>query len=308
MLRNVAIKVKLWILDLIWGIMLEAGRPNVVDFFPIFRKLDPQGARSRMNSYFIKLISFFDGLIEERLRLRSLEKESKECNDVLDSVLELMLEENSQISRLHISHLFLDLFVAGIDTTASTIEWAMTELLRNPKVQEKVREELQLVFAKGEQLEESNISKLPFLRAVVKETLRLHPPAPFLVPHNSSIEAELGGFMVPKSAQILVNVWAMGRDSSIWTNPNEFMPERFLESGIDFKGQDFELIPFGAGRRICPGLSLAFRTVHIVLASLLFDYDWKLMNGQKSEDVDVSEKFGITLNKAQPLQIIPIKV
>ena len=198
--------------------------------------------------------------------------------------------------------------MAGIDTTSSTIEWAMAELLHNPKKLEKVRKKLQQVLGKGEQqLEEARVLELPFLRAVVKETLRLHPPAPFLVPHKSENDVELCGYMVPKNAQILVNEWAMGRDSSIWTNPNEFMPERFLESEIDFKGHDFELIPFGAGRRICPGLPLAYRTVHIVLASLLHGYDWKLANGVKAENLDMSAKFGLTLHKAQSLQAIPIQ-
>ncbi|RDX66174.1 Geraniol 8-hydroxylase, partial [Mucuna pruriens] len=294
--------------DIIWGIMEEAGRSNVVDIFPILHLLDPQGVRSRMKGYFKRLIAIFDGLIEERLRLRALENESKACNiDVLDSVLEFMLEDNSQVTRAHVSHLFLDLFVAGIDTTSSSIEWAMAELLRNPEKLEKVRKELQQVLAKGEELEESHISKLSYLQAVVKETLRLHPPVPMLVPHKSKDDVELRGFMVPKSAQILVNVWAMGRDSSIWTNPNQFMPERFLESCIDFKGQDFGLIPFGSGRRICPGLPLASRTVHMVLASLLYNYDWKLIGGQKPQDMDISEKYGITLHKAQPLLVIPIQ-
>ncbi|BAT97806.1 hypothetical protein LR48_Vigan07g158600 [Vigna angularis] len=293
--------------DIIWGIMEEAGRPNVVDFFPIFRMLDPQGARRRMNGYFGKLIAFFDGLIEERLRLTALENEAKAFKDVLDSVLELMLEDNSQVTRPHVLHLFLDLFVAGVDTTSSSIEWAMAELLRNPEKLEKVREELHQVLVKGEQLEESHISKLPYLQAVVKETFRLHPPIPMLVPHKPEVDVELCDFMVPKSSQILVNVWAMGRDSSIWTNPDEFRPERFLESDLDFKGQDFELIPFGAGRRICPGLPLASRTVHIVLASLLCNYNWKLKDGQKPQDMDISEKYGITLHKAQPLVVIPIQ-
>lgn len=293
--------------DIIWGIMEEAGRPNVVDFFPIFCRLDPQGLRSRMNGYFGKLIAFFDSLIEERLRLRTSENESKAYNDVLDSVLELMLEENSQVTRPHVLHLFIDLFVAGIDTTSSSIEWAMAELLRNPEKLEKVRKELHQVLAKDEQLEESHISKLLYLQAVVKETFRLHPPIPMLLPHKSEVDVELCDYIVPKSAQILVNVWAMGRDSSIWTNPNEFTPERFLESDVEFKGQDFELIPFGAGRRICPGLPLASRTIHIVLASLLYNYDWKLKHGQKPEEIDISEKYGITLNKAEPLLVIPIQ-
>ncbi|KAF7844724.1 geraniol 8-hydroxylase-like [Senna tora] len=292
---------------IILGIMEEAGRPNVVDFFPILGLLDPQCVRARLNTYFEKLISFFDGLIDERLRLRASEMESKGCNDVLDSLIQVMMEENSQVSRSHLLHLFLDLFVAGIDTTSSTVEWAMAELLCNPEKLDKVRQELQLALNKGEEFDESHILKLPFLKAVVKETLRLHPPAPFLIPRKSEEDVELCGFVVPKNAQILINVWAMGRDSSVWENPNQFMPERFLESEIDFKGHDFELIPFGAGRRICPGLPLANRTVHLTLASILHCYDWKLPNGLEPEDMDMSERFGITLQKALPLQAIPIK-
>ncbi|KAL4338558.1 hypothetical protein AHAS_Ahas12G0222200 [Arachis hypogaea] len=199
------------------------------------------------------------------------------------------------------------LLVAGVETTSITIEWVMAELLRNPEKLEKVRNELQHVIGKNEQLEEKHISKLPFLKAVVKETFRLHPPAPLLVPHKSQENVELCGFIVPKNAQVWVNVWAMGRDSSIWTNPNEFMPERFLESEIDFQGHDFELIPFGAGKRMCPGLPLAYRAVHILLASLLHCYDWKLPNEDKEEELDMSENFGLTLRKAQSLKAIPIQ-
>ncbi|KAL1331349.1 hypothetical protein AAHE18_12G178300 [Arachis hypogaea] len=299
--------------DIIWGIGEESGRPNVVDFFPFLRFLDPQGARARMTKYTEKLIAFVDGLIEERLNLKALEMETtnKRGKDVLDSVLEVMLEDNSQVTRLHVVHLFLILFMAGVDSTSMTIEWAMTELLRNPEKLEKLRKELHCVLGKDEQnleqIEESHISKLPFLRAVVKETLRLHPPAPLLAPHKALEDVEIAGFMIPKNAQILVNVWAMGKDSSIWEHQNEFMPERFLDSKIDIHGHDFELIPFGAGRRICPGLPLGYRSVHIALATLLNGYDWKLANGQKSKDLDMSEKFGLTLHKAQPLQAIPIK-
>ena len=142
-------------------------------------------------------------------------------------------------------------------------------------------------------LEESHISKLPYLQATGKETFRLHPPTP-LLPRKSDVDVEISGFMEPKSAQIMVNVWAMGRDSSIWKNPNQFIPERFLDSEINFKGQHLELIPFGAGRRICTGLPFAYRTVHIVLASLLYNYNWKLADEKKPQDIDIFEAFGIT--------------
>lgn len=204
--------------------------------------------------------------------------------------------------------LYQDLFVAGIDTTSGTLIWAMAELLHNPIKLARVREELQHTLDKFGQVEESHISKLPYLRAAVKETLRLHPPAPFLVPHKSNDDVELAGFTVPKNAQILVNVWSIGRDSSIWANPNLFEPERFLESDLDYKGKYFEFIPFGAGRRICPGLPLASRTMPFILASLLYHFNWKLADEQKPDEMDMNEKYGITLHKAQPLLVVPIKV
>lgn len=199
------------------------------------------------------------------------------------------------------------MFDAGVDTTSSTVEWAMTELLKNTENLKKLREELHEVIGKNTKLEESHISKLPFLRAVVKETLRLHPPAPFLVPRQTLDNAQICGFTVPKNTQVLVNTWAIGRDSSVWPDPNLFMPERFLEGEIDFKGRHFELIPFGAGRRMCPGLPLASRAVHLMLAMLLQHHDWKLPDGLQPNDLDMDEKFGLTLRKFQPLRAIPIK-
>lgn len=204
--------------------------------------------------------------------------------------------------------LYQDLFVAGVDTTSSTIEWAMAELLHNPEKIAKARDELEKVLGKDGFVQELDISKFPFLQAIVKETFRLHPPGPFLVPHKAETVVEMCGFTVPKNAQILVNVWAMGRDPSIWTDPNIFLPERFLEHTTDFKGQDFELIPFGAGRRICPGLPLANKMVHLMLASLVHCFHWRLADEMKPEDINMSETFGITLHRSEPLRAIPIRL
>ena len=205
--------------------------------------------------------------------------------------------------------LYQDLFVAGVDTTtSSTIEWAMAELLHNPEKIAKAGDELEKVLGKDGFVQELDISKFPFLQAIVKETFRLHPPGPFLVPHKAETVVEMCGFTVPKNAQILVNVWAMGRDPSIWTDPNIFLPERFLEHTTDFKGQDFELIPFGAGRRICPGLPLANKMVHLMLASLVHCFHWRLADEMKPEDINMSETFGITLHRSEPLRAIPIRL
>nr|KYP37798.1 Cytochrome P450 76C4 [Cajanus cajan] len=202
--------------------------------------------------------------------------------------------------------LVMDLFVAGLDTTTATIEWVMAELLCNPEKLTKIKRELQQVLSKERELKDSDISKLNYLHAVVKETLRLHPTAPILI-HKSVAEVDIGGFRVPKDAQVLVNVWSMGRDSTIWTEPNLFLPERFLENERDFRGDDLGFIPFGSGRRMCPGIPLANRVVHTILASLLFHFDWKLADGCKAKDMDMTENFGITLHKVKPLMAIPIK-
>jgi len=269
--------------------------------------IDPQGVRQRTRIYFSKVFEIFDGIINQRLQLRASSKGFKESNDVLDSLLSLTEEDNSEISLLDIKHLLLDLFLAGIDTTSSTAEWAMAELLHNPEKMTKARDELEEVLGKGGHVQESDISKFNYLRAIVKETLRLHPSVPFLVPRKAKTNIEICGYIVPKNAQILINVWAMGQDSSIWQSPNLFMPERFLEQDIDYKGQDFELIPFGAGRRICPGLPLANRMVHLMLASLVHYFAWKLPNEMRPEDMNMAEMFGLTLHRAMPLLAIPIK-
>ncbi|KAK7273725.1 hypothetical protein RIF29_14785 [Crotalaria pallida] len=200
-----------------------------------------------------------------------------------------------------------DLFVAGTDTITSTMEWAMAELLRNPNLMSKAKAELEQTIGKGNLVEESDIAKLPYLHAIIKETFRLHPAVPLLLPRRAEVDVEIKGYIVPKGAQVFVNVWAIGRDPSLWENPNLFSPERFLELEIDFKGQSFELTPFGAGRRVCPGLPLAIRMLFLMLGLLINSFDWKLEDGIKSEDMDMDEKFGITLEKTQPVRVVPIK-
>lgn len=184
----------------------------------------------------------------------------------------------------------------------------MAELIRNPKKMAKARNELQTVIGEKGEVEESDISRLPYLQAVFKETLRLHPAGPLLVPHKAEADTEINGYIVPRNSQILVNIWAIGRDSSIWSNPESFEPERFLDSKMDIRGQDFELIPFGSGRRICPGMPLAYRMVHLVVASLIHNFDWKLEQGIKPQELDMKEKFAFSLKKAVPLKAVPVKL
>ncbi|XP_010544668.1 PREDICTED: cytochrome P450 76C1-like [Tarenaya hassleriana] len=295
--------------DLVIGIMTAAGKPNVADYFPILRFLDLQGIRKEMKSCSDRLFEVFQGFIDARIAKRSSRNDPKDASntDVLDSLLDIALENGWELSVKDIRHLLLDLFLAGTDTNSSTVEWAMAELLHRPDTMAKAQAEITRVIGKNGVIQESDIPKLPYIQAVMKETLRLHPPAPFLLPRKAESDTEIFDFLVPKNAQVLVNVWAIGRDLNVWDNPSEFEPERFLGREIDMKGKDFELTPFGAGRRICPGMQLAFRTVPMMLVSLLHSFDWELQNGVVPEDLDMEEAFGVTLHKAKPLFAVPIK-
>ncbi|XP_022963788.1 geraniol 8-hydroxylase-like [Cucurbita moschata] len=178
----------------------------------------------------------------------------------------------------------------------------MVELLRNPEKLAKAQVEIRQVLGKNEPVEEADISRLPYLQAVVKEALRLHPAAPLLLPCKVKQEVEIAGFTIPRDAQVLINAWAIGRDPMIWMNPESFEPERFMGSEIDVRGWSFEMIPFGGGRRICPGLPLAMRMMHLMLGSLISFFDWKVEDGF---EMNMNDKFGIVIEIAHPLGAIP---
>ncbi|KAK6144455.1 hypothetical protein DH2020_021275 [Rehmannia glutinosa] len=288
-------------------LMKILGTPNLADYFPVLKLIDPQGLKRGTKVYFGKLFAMFDEIISERLQSRSISSDSTRKNDLLEVLLDINQQSDSDLSLNDIKHLILDLIVAGADTTTDSVQWAMTELLRNPNKMLKAKHELRTIIGENKQVEESDISRLPYLHAVIKETFRYHPAGPFLIPHKAEDNVEINGYMVPKNAQIFVNVWAIGRDSNIWSNPDSFEPERFLDSKIDYTGKDFELINFGSGRRICPGLPLAHVMVHLMVATLIHNFEWKLEPGMKPEEIDVNEMFGLSLHKAVPLRAFPTK-
>ncbi|KAK1358824.1 Geraniol 8-hydroxylase [Heracleum sosnowskyi] len=266
--------------DFVWNILFEAGKPNLVDYFLILRWTDPQGIRRRMTGYFEKLTKSFDGLIQEHLELRRVgNAESTSTIDVLEELLKML--QTDEIEETHIHNLFIDLFVAGTDTTSNTVEWAMSEILQNSEILVKVKAELNQVIGKGKIIQETDISKLVYLQCIVKETMRLHPPVPFLIPRQVEKEVQLCGYTVPKNSQVLVNAWAIGRDPELWINPLSFRPER-----------------------ICPGMPLAMRMVPVMVGSLINCFDWKLEGGILPEKLDMEEKFGITLAKLHPLRAV----
>ncbi|KAK6162411.1 hypothetical protein DH2020_002252 [Rehmannia glutinosa] len=301
--------------EIVWGVMESVGKTDVGDYFPLLGRLDIQGSRREVEFHFKKFLEIFDGIIRERLKSRGVSLSSSSTlvkKDLLEVLMDLNQSNESDFSWDDIKHLFLDIFVGGTDTTSSTVEWAMALLLQNPEKMSKAKTEMKnIIGSKTEHIiQESDIPKLPYLQAIVKETLRLHPPLPFILrqaPENNDTEI-IGNFSVPKNAQLLVNLWAIGHDSSVWARPDSFEPERFLEDNPkDFKGRDFELLTFGTGRRICPGLPLAYRTVHMMLALLVHNFDWGLEKGMKPGEMDMTEKFGLSVQKAVHLMAVPIK-
>ncbi|XP_030945783.1 7-ethoxycoumarin O-deethylase-like, partial [Quercus lobata] len=280
-------------------------KPNISDFYPGLARFDLQGIKRQMDGLARRFDRIFDAIIDQRLKIDdeggSKDKVSK---DFLEFLLKLKDEGDSKtpLNMTNVKALLMDMVVGGTDTSTNTIEFAMAEIMNNPEVMRKTQQELEAVVGKDNIVEEFHIHNLPYLHAVMKETLRLHPALPFLVPHCPSKTCIVGGYTIPKGSQVFVKVWAIQRDPSIWENPLNFDPERFLNSEWDYSGSDFNYFPFGSGRQICVGVAMAERMVMYSLATLLHSFDWKLPQG---EELDFTEKFGIGLKKKIPLVGIP---
>jgi cytochrome P450 len=194
-------------------------------------------------------------------------------------------------------------YAGGVETTSATLVWAISLLLNNPHVLEKLKEELDIQVGKERCVEVSDIDKLVYLQAVIKETLRLYPADPLSVPREFSEDCNLAGYEVKKGTRLILNLWKMHMDPNVWVNPLEFKPERFLTThkDIDVKGRHFELLPFGCGRRICPGISFGLQVLHLNLASFLHSFE---ISKPSAEPIDMTEASGITYTKATPLEIL----
>ncbi|ESW15604.1 hypothetical protein PHAVU_007G086200 [Phaseolus vulgaris] len=294
--------------EVVWRIMEDAGRVNFSDYFPLLKPFDLQGVKRHVAVSYVRLHNIFDGLIRKRVAEREGPRVVK--GDFLDVLLDQCEQgEASDFTVESIKPLILDLFIAGSDTSGSTTEWAMAELLRNPEVMQKAREEvIQVIGSSSVEITETDIPRLPYIQAIVKETLRLHPPVPLLLPYVAGHDVEVSGYTIHKGNQVLINAWSIGRNPQFWDEPLLFQPQRFLRSNIDFKGRDFEYLPFGGGRRICPGLPLAIRMITLMLAALLHSFQWELPQGVTPHTLDMTEQYGITLKKLSPLSAIPISL
>ncbi|XP_051198015.1 premnaspirodiene oxygenase [Lolium perenne] len=246
-------------------------------------------------------------VIDGRKAARAPNQGAAGDEDLLDVLLRLQ-EEDSLAFPLTpeiIGVVIFDIFAAATDATASVLDWTMSELSRNPKVMAKAQSEVREVLGQDRGvITTTDLTELYYMRMVIKEVLRLHPPGPLLVPRETREDCEIMGYHIPKGTNVHVNVFAISRDPKYWDNPEEFKPERFEEKKVDYYGTHFEFTPFGAGRRQCPGMSFGALTVEIVLANLLYHFNWMLPNGIVPESLDMSEKFGITASRMCELQLI----
>ncbi|GJN10748.1 hypothetical protein PR202_ga28867 [Eleusine coracana subsp. coracana] len=231
--------------------------------------------------------------------------------DLLDVLLRVQREDalDPPLTTDNIKEVILDIFGGGTETAATTLVWIMAELMRNPRVMRKAQDEVRGVLRAQENkytlITEDKLTDLHYLRLIIKETFRLHPPAPLLIPRQCGSPCQVLGFDVPVGATVLVNAWAIGRDPAYWNQPEEFLPERFENSTVDFKGTNFEFIPFGAGRRVCPGIAFGLVNVELPLASLLYHFDWELPDGMAPAELDMTEAMGITTRRRSDLLLVP---
>ncbi|GMN62290.1 hypothetical protein TIFTF001_031380 [Ficus carica] len=289
----------------------ESGGFDLVNSFPSFSFLAAiTRARTKLESIKRRAERIMEKIIKEHENKKSAAKntESQTDEDLVDVLLKFHNngEHGFSLTTDNIKAVIWDIFSAGSETSATAVDWAMTEMIKNPRVMKKVQNEIREVFRRKGSVDETSISEMKYLKLVVKETLRLHPSAPLLLPRECREKCEINGYEIPKKTRVVVNAWAIGRDPRFWTEPESFIPERFLNSPKDYKGTNFEYIPFGAGRRICPGMSFGLVNVELPLAMLLYHFDWKLPDGVKQEDLNMTESFSVTVRRKDDLHLIPI--
>ncbi|EYU18918.1 hypothetical protein ABFS82_04G186900 [Erythranthe guttata] len=282
------------------------GEFNVSDIVWFCRRFDLQGIKKRALDIHRRYDAFLEKIISDREELRrSRGGGVEEANDFLDLFLDIMESGKPEVefTRKHLKALILDFFTAGTDTTSIATEWAIAELINNPRILKKAQQEIDEVVGSDRLVEESDAPNLPYLMAIIKETFRLHPPIP-MITRISSSDCTINGYKVSAKTLLFVNNWSMGRNPEYWKTPLEFLPERFLEeenASVDVKGQHFELLPFGSGRRGCPGMMLALQELVLVIGTMIQCFDWKLPDGVGCRRVDMTERPGLAAPRANEL-------
>ncbi|XP_028769833.1 cytochrome P450 81E8-like [Neltuma alba] len=274
--------------EIIKQLVSLGGVNNIADFLPILRWFDFGHLEKRLKSFAKRADGFLQGLIDEHRNAK------QRANTMIDHLLSLQESQPEYYTDQIIKGLILVLVFAATDTSAVTLEWAMSSLLNNPHVLEKAKKEIDTHIGQERLIDERDISKLPYLQSIVSETLRLHTAAPLLNSHEASNDCSIAGYNVPRGTIVLINAWAIHRDPQVWSDPTGFKPERFEK-----EGEANKLITFGLGRRACPGESLAQRTVGLTLGLLIQCFECKRVS---EEEIDMTEGAGATMPKVIPLE------
>ncbi|XP_075497077.1 cytochrome P450 84A1-like [Primulina tabacum] len=292
------------------------GAFNLADFIPYLGWIDPQGLNGRLTKARDSLDGFIDSIIDDHLNKKNCSGDDEK--DMVDELLVFYSDEDVKLvaesedlqggiklSRNNIKAIIMDVMFGGTETVASAIEWAMAELMRSPDDLKKVQQELTNVVGVARKVEEPDFEKLTHLRCCLKEVLRLHPPIPLLL-HETAEDAVVSGYHIPAKSRVIINAWAIGRDEGAWEDADEFRPSRFLREGVpDFKGGNFEFIPFGSGRRSCPGMQLGLYALEMAVVHLLHCFTWELPDGMKPSEMDMDDVFGLTAPRATRLVAVP---
>nr|BAM68820.1 putative cytochrome P450 monooxygenase CYP71AV11v1 [Artemisia capillaris] len=280
----------------------ETGGMDVADIFPSKKFLHHlSGKRARLTSIHKKLDNIINNVVAEH----NVKTASKTNETLLDVLLRLKDSAEFQLTADNVKAIIVDMFTAGTDTSATTIEWAISELIKCPRAMEKVQTELRKALNGKEKIHEEDIKELSYLNLVIKETLRLHPPLPLLLRRECHQAVNLAGYDIPNKARLIFNVFAINRDPEFWKDAETFIPERFENSSTSIMGAEYEYLPFGAGRRMCPGSALGLANVQLPLANILYHFNWKLPNGASYDQIDMTERFGLTVVRQSELLLVP---
>ncbi|KDP25063.1 hypothetical protein JCGZ_22598 [Jatropha curcas] len=292
------------IIAVITDAIKATGGFSVADVFPSFKFLH---IITGISSTIRRIHREADTILEEIMDEHKANNESKnEPDNILDVLLDIQQRGNLEfpLTADNIKAIILEMFGAASDTSSVTIEWAMSEMMKNPWTMKKAQEEVREVFNGTGDVSEASLQELQYLKLVIKETLRLHPPLT-LIPRECNQKCQINEYDIYPKTRVLVNAWAIGRDPNWWTDPERFDPERFRCGSVDFKGTDFEFIPFGAGKRMCPGITMAMANIELILAQLLYHFNWELPGKAKPETLDMSESFGLAVKRKVELNLIP---
>ncbi|PKI45689.1 hypothetical protein CRG98_034005 [Punica granatum] len=294
--------------DEVSKMIMDISSLSFEDYFPVVGGMIDHftGLPSRIQRVFEELDSFYETIIKEHL---TRDRAGSEEQDIIDFLLQLRQDNKSSsldITTDRIKAIIMNIFIGGTDTNAATLEWAMTALRNHPRVMTRLQEETRALFGHKDFISEDDLPSLPYLTAVVKETLRLYPPVPLLLPRQTASHCTIDCYNIKPKSRVLFNAFAIGMDPEYWgSDPEAFFPERFMDSSVDFKGQDFGLIPFGSGRRGCPGVLLASHVVELALANLANSFDWELPQGMEGEAVDTEAAPGTTTHRKTDLCLLP---